>query len=365
MLTKSKFQKQSVQSVYCQIADFIKNEIVSGRFRQGECLPTEHEMADTFGASRLTIRRGLKILEEQHFITQQRGRGTFVTYQNDNRSIKKIAICGDFDADDVYLTSIFKGIQKNLQKRTENQIFFLGPNGKSLFEKVKDTKSDGLIVIAPNRDVIDAVCDSSFDNFPLVIVNASGGKLSEHERICIDTDNEKAVFDALKYLKELGHKRIAYIASKAISENMKIREKEYKNAVKKLDLDRDKSLMGICETGKLWFEESRKIAVKLLKSGNPPSAIFCPGRSFAYGAWQGIMDCSLKIPEDVSILGFDCEYLVNPNFTTMKQPLEEMGMKAGDSLIVQILHGKLKYSQFLFEVELVERKSCASFRSLK
>jgi len=97
----------------------------------------------------------------------------------------------------------------------------------------------------------------------------------------------------------------------------------------------------------------------LCSTANKPTAIVCAGRTFAYGAWQGIMDAGLKIPQDISVIGFDCEMASNPHLSTIVQPFYEMAEKAGE-LILARLESREPCDSIFFNAFLDERGSSAS-----
>ncbi len=63
---------------YYQIASILRRKIEEGEFSPGSKLPNEHELAESFGVSRVPVRRALSLLEKENLLTRQRGRGTFV-----------------------------------------------------------------------------------------------------------------------------------------------------------------------------------------------------------------------------------------------------------------------------------------------
>jgi len=157
-------------------------------------------------------------------------------------------------------------------------------------------------------------------------------------------------------LVELGHKRIAFFSTEPYNANFKSRIEEYHSAVKEYGLNAYERFFYMVQNGLMWYDETRKKARELCSSAHRPTTILCAGRTLAYGAWQGIMDAGLKIPENISVIGFDCEITVNPHLSTIVQPFYEMAQKTGE-LMLSILDGRNSCDSVFFNAFLDERGS--------
>lgn len=344
--------------VYRQIADIIKSRIVSGEWNDGSKLPPEPELAEKFGTSRLTLRKSLKILEGQRLIIQKKGCGTFITFS----PIKKfrVAVTIDIQQYDYYSLSVFAGLVKTLQMDLGNEVVLLDQKNKlPMLQKFHDSGCDGLISVAPSMAMIEELCKSEFDDVPMVFLHASGGILEEKKKVCVDI-SKNSISIAMDRLVELGHRRIAFFTPDPYNANFKSRIEEYHDAVKKYGLDSDERLFYMIVNVPLWFDAARDKAKELCSSlTDRPTAIVCTGRTFAYGAWQGVMESGLRIPDDISIIGFDCEITSNPHLSTIVQPIYEMARKAGE-LMLSTLDGRGPCNNVFFNAFLDERESISS-----
>jgi LacI family transcriptional regulator len=102
---------------------------------------------------------------------------------------------------------------------------------------------------------------------------------------------------------------------------------------------------------------------KLLELSNPPTAIFAGNDLSAFGAIEAIRERGLRIPEDISLAGFDDipqASLVYPKLTTVRQPLDQMGREAANILLEQIEKPEQAKRQVTLATELVIRDSCCA-----
>jgi DNA-binding LacI/PurR family transcriptional regulator len=175
----------------------------------------------------------------------------------------------------------------------------------------------------------------------------------------IAIDNENAAVEVTEYLIKLGHKNIATIAGDLSTESGKKRLEGFKSAMKSNNLRLSARNITV---GHYLRSPARKAAEGLLALQDPPTAIFCASDVMAMEAIDVIKNKGLKVPEDVSIIGFDdnplCAYSPVP-LTTVWQPITEMG-RLGVELLYQIITGNKKQpTKTLLKTKLIERRSCA------
>ena len=116
---------------YIILIDSIKNDIISGKIKPGDKLPSENKLAEKFGMSRHTVRKALSILENDGYVSAEHGRGTFCTlkYKTKNDS-KIIAVITTYISDYIFphvINGIYDVMSKNgynvLLKNTGNDIY--------------------------------------------------------------------------------------------------------------------------------------------------------------------------------------------------------------------------------------------------
>ena len=175
----------------------------------------------------------------------------------------------------------------------------------------------------------------------------------------IAINNEKSAIDVIEYLVKLGHKKIATIAGDLSTESGKKRLEGFKSAVKSNGLRLSTNYITV---GHYLRSPAKKAMEHLLSLKDPPTAIFCASDVMAMEAMDVAKKKGLKIPDDISIVGFDDNPLCSYSpvaLTTVWQPIAEMG-RMGVELLNQIVSGKKREPQkVLLKTKLIERKSCA------
>ena len=116
-----------------------------------------------------------------------------------------------------------------------------------------------------------------------------------------------------------------------------------------------------CATPRFTEESGYEAARDLLASGAPPSAIFATNDVVAYGAMRAIGDAGLSVPDDVSVVGFDDDYMSRytpPPLTTVTLPAEGIGRTAAETLFRLIRGERVERGVQLLPTSLTIRRSC-------
>ncbi len=359
----------ALNPIYQQIADILKKNIISGKLPTGTKLPPEELLAVKFNTSRMTLRKSLRILEQQNLLVQRHGRGTFVTYKTTPKKNRIAVIIGRdiHKIYDPYVFRILSGLNVALQANTGSELLLLDMDkNETILQKFHSSNSDGMICLDDSARVKEELFQPEFANIPMVFMNwrsfPKGKNLFEYAARVISRPG--AVETAVAHLSGLGHRRVAYIAACSLFSDLNLRNEEFRKVRSKYGFDTDDKLYReyISDPGIRWYDQAREIARDLCRDGKRPSAIICPNACNAYGAWQGIMDCGLRIPDDISIIGFDCESYFNPNLSTMSQPVIEMAEAAAGLIVKMLDSGKLMEKELTFDFQLEERGSCAPLK---
>jgi LacI family transcriptional regulator len=171
-------------------------------------------------------------------------------------------------------------------------------------------------------------------------------------------DNERASFEAVKYLFELGHRRIAYVGRAALGEYPEERFTGFMKALKTFNLNPPKSYL--TSLPKYSEELAYQRTLELLALPEPPTAIFAFNGTCTLSAYRAIKEKGLKIPNDVSLLGFDnypWTNLVTPPIDVFEQPVETMALTAVEAVLSKI-NGHTNLIQERFPAKLIRRGSC-------
>jgi LacI family transcriptional regulator len=219
---------------------------------------------------------------------------------------------------------------------------------------------DGLI-IAPVQDSYAHLVRLKKKKYPFVLIDRC---FDEFETNAVISDNEAAAFDAMEHLVKLGHQRIAFLSGRPTVYTIRKRLAGYTQAVKVFGLDSDSALVS---EGGFTFEQGYEGCLKILSLPNRPSALLISGNRITFGALKAIVEKGLKIPDDISLIGFTdsivTPYLISP-LTAITHPLRDMGARAFN-LLLQHMDAKerLPFSRIVVETRLVLGASTAPLKN--
>jgi DNA-binding LacI/PurR family transcriptional regulator len=173
-------------------------------------------------------------------------------------------------------------------------------------------------------------------------------------------DHRRAAELILHHLHQLGHRHIAFMRGQPFSSDSLTRWQNIAAVAKELDLPVSPQLTVQLERDISSPELGYPVVQSLLQSRRPFTAIVSFNDMAAIGAIRALRDANLRVPEDVSVIGFDDIQLAdyhNPRLTTIRQPLREMGATAA-RILLQRLQGFKDYPpEFAVPPELIIRES--------
>lgn len=204
---------------------------------------------------------------------------------------------------------------------------------KAYINKLRTRWIDGFIVssMLPTSDHIRKL---RADGFPIVLTS----RFYDESIDAVGIDNFNAAYTAVNYLIKTGHKKIAFAMGRAELSMYTDRRKGYIKALEDNGIAVDESLI-INETN--GTNSFYSITTKMLQNGNRPDAIFASSDPKAIVIMKAIRDVGLRIPQDISVMGFDnieIAPMLEPPLSTVSQPLYEIGVLAAQKLIKQINH---------------------------
>ena len=191
-----------------------------------------------------------------------------------------------------------------------------------------DRAVDGLIVVdTPMRTAL-----------PVPVVAVSGHTRTEGVTNIV-IDHGRAATAAIEHLHGLGHRRIAFIKGQPFSSDTAVRWRTIQEAMRAQRLTIDPALVAQLEGDSPLPDLGYQAARRLLAVMPRFTALFAFNDISALGAIGAVREAGLRVPEDVSIVGFDdipsAAYQL-PGLTTIRQPLYEMGQRAADTLVARL-----------------------------
>ncbi len=205
---------------------------------------------------------------------------------------------------------------------------------------------------------VDTPCDRTL---PVPVVAVSGHQDVEGVTNIV-LNHQRAADLALEHLFQLGHRRVAFIKGQAFSSDTEVRWSAICEAASQLGLTINPKLTGQLSGDSSSPELGYGVTQKLLAAREPFTALFAFNDISAIGAIRALREAGWRVPEDVSVVGFDdiqSAVFQNPSLTTVRQPLRKMGEIAAQTVLRRIATPKkVPYTKFIsVEPELVVRES--------
>ncbi|MFE6995921.1 LacI family DNA-binding transcriptional regulator [Microbacterium sp. NPDC057659] len=194
-------------------------------------------------------------------------------------------------------------------------------------------------------------------NLPTVMVSA---RIPELDFPTVSTDDVAAAEQAVLHVHQLGHRRIGLVLGPADHLPSQRKAAGARAALERLGGNLDE---GLIARGLYSLESGQAGAARLIAAG--ATAIVCASDPLALGAVRAARRAGLRVPQDISVVGFDDSALMGctePPLTTVRQPIEAMGRAAIELLLSQIAGGAESGTELLFEPELVLRSSTGPAR---
>jgi DNA-binding LacI/PurR family transcriptional regulator len=201
-----------------------------------------------------------------------------------------------------------------------------------------ERRVDGVIVMA-SRVGTRYLSILSEMNSPIVLINSHHrGEFTYSVRI----DNVEAAKMATNHLIGLGHRRIAYIGDESGFQSDSERLRGYQEALKDEGISLDPAMVVQADGTPA---KGLSAMSDLLRLPQPPTGVFCYNDREALGAMRAVRECGMRVPDDISIVGFDDLFLssyIDPPLTTIRQPKHEMGRQATEILFALLNEEKPK-----------------------
>ncbi len=193
-------------------------------------------------------------------------------------------------------------------------------------------------------------------NIPIVLMNYLDEDLAAAS---VSVDNLKGARTATQYLIQMGHEKIAFISGDLMSQAATDRLEGYKRSLTEAGLPLKDEYF---QRGDYSRKSARVAAERILALTDRPTAVFVSSDDMAMEAVSVFQENNLKVPEDISVIGFDDDpvCLYGPvSLTTMRQPLREMAQTAVKELYLKIQEPARDINRIVLSPELVIRDSVA------
>lgn len=251
-----------------------------------------------------------------------------------------------------FYVEVMRGVSTEVN-RHDYYLLICYPHDHNYVDIYKQKRVDGFILMSPgsfHRNIIEELNEVEA---PFV----STAKISdEKSMISVDVDNYYGATLAVEHLISLGHRKIAFIGKPTLTSS-EDRLKGYQVMLAKHNIPHDDSLVVISDTSSM--QSGYTVMSEILAAESRPTAVFLANDVMAIGAIKAIQESGMRVPEDISVVGFDdipLAEFVSPSLTTVRQPTFEKGVKA-TRLLLQYLDKKKRPKSQSLEVKLEVRNS--------
>ena len=259
---------------------------------------------------------------------------------------------------DPYVMSVLEGIleytvPRNYPIKIVSMMYQQRPD--SFLAHVDDGSVDGVTLVAP-RTHSAALQWAAKADIPAVV---AGSTLPGTPLPCVDVDDITAFGQVVRWLVELGHRRIGHIAGPQTHWSAKRRLQGYLQTMQDMGISPEPNWI---VEGQYTPPSGKEAMERLLEVSPPLTAVVSGNDWMAMGAMEAIHQRGLRIPDDISVVGFDdieSAQWVMPPLTTFRQPMRQIGAKAAELVVKQIETGKRIRDVVLFSADLVVRQSVA------
>ncbi|CAG7643345.1 GntR family transcriptional regulator [Paenibacillus allorhizosphaerae] len=349
-----------------QVKEMILSWIESERYKPNDQLPTEHELSELSGTSRQTVRQALGTLVQEGRLYRKQGSGTYVAALSERRTadMPTIGVLTTYISDYIF-PQIVRGAESVLREQGCLMLLSSTDNDKA---KERDNllmlqagPLQGLIIeptkSAQGNPNLDCYLALEYMKIPYLMINE---RYAELDCPCVKVDDELGGYLAAKHLIELGHFRIAgFFKTDDLQGTQRL--KGFLRAHREFGVQlRPEHVVHYATENK----ETRPFELALTMLEKPeerPTAIVCYNDELAVRLLEAVRRTELRVPEDVSMIGFDDSFLATATevkLTSVSHPKAELGMKAAE-LLIAMMEGSApsRNRDIIFAPDIVLRDS--------
>lgn len=236
-----------------------------------------------------------------------------------------------------FITEYLEGIEVEAKRRghTLEVSFFNKVPMSEIIAAQRGITAQGLIVLGTELDPHEAALFSELSQ-PVVFIDTYF-PLSPYD--CIDMDNHDGVFKSIQHLYQCGHQRIGLIKSSYECRNFKLREVGFREAMEYFSLPLQEDF--IISVDPTFDQSILDMSAYLDTAHTLPTAFFCMNDIIAYGCMRALRDRHYRLPEDISLIGFDdlpSSGLSDPPLTTIRVSSHQIGKRALEQVVQRISH---------------------------
>ena len=353
--------------LYRQCSEALKKAIEGGQYAVGGFLPSERDLSERFGINRITLRKALAEIAREGLIENVPGAGNKVVASRRAAASSRVVSCvmlrfAGLPMMSPYYADLLEGIEEETTARGFDLLFQSVPeaNLRTSDDKPKSapkvsgaTRVLGVLLVGGVTDELAVAYHKRGIQVMLVDKPAPSRAFSS-----IMPDNFDGAYRAAKHLLGLGHRRIAFLAAKKDP----VVESRHGGLVKAMEE------AGLPFQRKDYIEGGYASEAAALAIGrylharrkDLATAVMAINDEAAIGALNALRTHGVKVPEDMSVVGFDdivWAAHTHPPLTTLRIPRREMGRLAAQTLLNQVESARSTPVRLVLQTDLIVRKS--------
>jgi DNA-binding LacI/PurR family transcriptional regulator len=335
-LTQNASEKNGTATVYDALLHRIRRSIGAGTLKPGEFIASEYELAREAGISRVSVRRATDTLMREGLVERRPGKGLFV--RPPDRSTRTVQVVVPDLAFDQCVQIVQSAQALGMERGVRVQVYdahsYLDWDVEYLTQLPRIAEDGAIIVSWHHPRFAESLYELRRQKYPFVLVDE---RLQDVQVPSVVADNYGGGYAAGQAVASEGHRRIAFIGELG-ADTVQARLDGLRDAVNDAGVS---------------FDRSRVIALETPADGDWPAAVAAatrsavdrpdPATAILYGndqtaahGYVALRAMGLRIPDDVSVVGFDdnplCQWL-DPPLSTVRQPSAEMGRVAMERLL--------------------------------
>ncbi len=342
------------------VTRYIEDYIRTNALEKDSRLPTESELMEQTGVSRVTLRRALSNMQEQNKIYSIQGSGYYVGELIGGRKSDVVPIIISYDHENSKILNIVQGAQTYLNNRDCDLHVHISRRNPEIERKLLEQlyhEGYRCVIIFPvsSEDNVEFYFNMIQKGMNLIFIDRQPQNIS----CCnlVKSDNMTGGYLATKHLIEQGHKNIVVFGFEPLIHNSAIYERYngYRYAMREFGLELpDQSY---------FFSDYKKVNAdveKIFDPKNKITAVFTINDHAAVDIATHAYNRGLKVPDDLAIVGFDnldVTRIFTPNISSIDQPFTQLGKSAAEIAYKYITHNAVSYTQTILPIKLFIRES--------
>jgi len=359
-------------SKYADVRTALIRQLRRGQWKPGDRIPTEAQLVQQFGVSRITVARAVRELESEGLVERRRGAGTFVRSPEASGQLSFGLLIPELGETEIF-EPICQGMMTSPLARHHALLWgsAVGHSDSSaerawnLCQRFIERRVSGVffapVEMSPSRDEVNQRICAALDaaRVPIVLLDRGLAPYPHADRYdLVGIDNRRAGYMVTEHLLTLGARRVAFIGPDAAASTVDEREAGYREALYKFDVPGDRQ----------WIRRMRPdddAAVKDFMDAQRPDAGVCANDRTAGRLMHALRRLGYRVPEDVRLVGIDnVDYaaLLPVPLTSLRQPTQQIGDAALEVMLARVARPTLPPRDTRLHGDLVVRESCGAFR---